>query len=543
MRVKSKELVEIFEQHCDFFRNSSESRVASSPSNNVYAALIQKKFKRTISNAKNGSITEARKRILARLPISAQSCSSSPYLDLFLFSYDEKFVSVMERPKGCGDHPIQFYDRNTGRLMFKIYTGLQNHPSPPTSAKRLVAFVFHPTDPFVISVQRTLLDYVVNFHVRKAGVQGDTSPKTMETDERCFICATFVNNANQPWSGTIQERMSRLISVNQTVKHSSTIISDILSRILNKTEAQEKTDEITCKFLDKEKDPNKYKPQPIITASTEGGTSSTPLKAINASSKKSSSKKRKSESQNGEQKHDEDREGYRNDEEDEDEEDGDQEDEEYVAPPRKHKKSKKNEGRAHLNEKKTLRTPNEVHIAKKSDPLEEEVKMECTLCEKIFKRKSNLQIHLERVHQVNSHVEFFGEEIPETHCCDLCPRDIESSESSKAKCPKCDKTFKRAFNMRIHIDRVHNKSRPFACDVCSKGICHKLGSETAHECPWKRKNFKCEDCGREFTNRDSIILHRFYKASCLTRHTRTHTGEKPFKCEFCGKAFYTVHDG
>uniref|UniRef100_A0A0K2T8W2 DET1 homolog [Megachile rotundata] n=1 Tax=Lepeophtheirus salmonis TaxID=72036 RepID=A0A0K2T8W2_LEPSM len=172
----SKELVEIFEQHCDFFRNSSESRIASSPSNNVYAALIQKKFKRTISNAKNGSITEARKRILARLPISAQSCSSSPYLDLFLFSYDEKFVSVMERPKGCGDHPIQFYDRNTGRLMFKIYTGLQNHPSPPTSAKRLVAFVFHPTDPFVISVQRTLLDYVVNFHVRKAGVQGDTSP-------------------------------------------------------------------------------------------------------------------------------------------------------------------------------------------------------------------------------------------------------------------------------------------------------------------------------------------------------------------------------
>lgn len=58
--------------------------------------------------ARNGGPTEAVKRLLAQLPISAQSYCCSPYLDLSLFSYDEKWVSVMERPKSCGEHPIRF---------------------------------------------------------------------------------------------------------------------------------------------------------------------------------------------------------------------------------------------------------------------------------------------------------------------------------------------------------------------------------------------------------------------------------------------------
>lgn len=66
------------------------------------------RFKDTIVNAKYGGHTEAVRRLLGQLPISAQSYSSSPYLDLSLFSYDDKWVSVMERPKTCGDHPIRY---------------------------------------------------------------------------------------------------------------------------------------------------------------------------------------------------------------------------------------------------------------------------------------------------------------------------------------------------------------------------------------------------------------------------------------------------
>jgi hypothetical protein len=75
------------------------------------------RFKDTIINAKYGGHTEAVRRLLGQLPISAQSYSGSPYLDLSLFSYDDKWVSVMERPKTCGDHPIRYLVTATAALL------------------------------------------------------------------------------------------------------------------------------------------------------------------------------------------------------------------------------------------------------------------------------------------------------------------------------------------------------------------------------------------------------------------------------------------
>ncbi len=69
---------------------------------------IHQKFRQTITSARYGGPVEATKRILAQLPISAQSYSSSPYLDQALFSYDDHRVSTMERPKACGEIPIRY---------------------------------------------------------------------------------------------------------------------------------------------------------------------------------------------------------------------------------------------------------------------------------------------------------------------------------------------------------------------------------------------------------------------------------------------------
>ena len=55
-----------------------------------------------------------------------------------------------------------------------------------------------------------------------------------QQQSRCFICGSRIGRGNQT-SLNIEERMDKLISVSQTVEHSSTIISDILSRILNET--------------------------------------------------------------------------------------------------------------------------------------------------------------------------------------------------------------------------------------------------------------------------------------------------------------------
>ena len=165
----SRELLDLFENFCDLLRNArphKEWQFSCSPSSNVFANVIHQRFKQTIVSARFGGQTEATKRLLSQLPISAQSYSSSPYLDLQLFSYDDKWVSQMERPKTSGEHPIRFYVRESGLLRFRIYAGILGRPAPPSSARRLVAFTFHPTDPFAISVQRTNSEYVVNFHVR-----------------------------------------------------------------------------------------------------------------------------------------------------------------------------------------------------------------------------------------------------------------------------------------------------------------------------------------------------------------------------------------
>ncbi|CAG5958438.1 unnamed protein product [Menidia menidia] len=214
----SDQLLELFENFCDLFRNatlhSQAVQFPCSASSNNYARQVQRRYERrgpglrqaeafsplavsrpeaftgecgregrrscsqvltassvaprfkdTIVNAKYGGHTEAVRRLLGQLPISAQSYSSSPYLDLSLFSYDDKWVSVMERPKTCGDHPIRFYARDSGLLKFKIQAGLLGRPVNH-AVRRLVAFTFHPFEPFAISVQRTNAEYVVNFHMR-----------------------------------------------------------------------------------------------------------------------------------------------------------------------------------------------------------------------------------------------------------------------------------------------------------------------------------------------------------------------------------------
>lgn len=72
----------------------------------------------------------------------------------------------------------RFYARDSGFLRFRIYAGTSSRVATPP-ARRLVAFTFHPTDPFAISVQRTNAEYIVNFHIRNDRISEKNSKDNM----------------------------------------------------------------------------------------------------------------------------------------------------------------------------------------------------------------------------------------------------------------------------------------------------------------------------------------------------------------------------
>jgi de-etiolated-1 len=106
-------------------------------------------------------------RLLAHLPIAPQSVSSSPYLDYALFQFDEKLVSSSERPRPMADHAVKFLSRSRrNRVRFKLDLGV-SPGSDGGHAKRIASYVWHPTQPFALSVVLAFMQpQVVNVHLR-----------------------------------------------------------------------------------------------------------------------------------------------------------------------------------------------------------------------------------------------------------------------------------------------------------------------------------------------------------------------------------------
>ena len=133
----------------DLIRGNTFNLVRShmtSCANNMYERETLEKQLQIYKDAKNGGKVQAIRRVLSTLPIPPQTFQESPYFYQNLFSFDEKAISAVDRPRNNNEQFVRFYCRKTGRLKFKL-------PNRAFQSKRVMVYIFHPFYPIVISYQ------------------------------------------------------------------------------------------------------------------------------------------------------------------------------------------------------------------------------------------------------------------------------------------------------------------------------------------------------------------------------------------------------
>jgi len=172
----------------------------------------------------------------------------------------------------------------------------------------------------------------------------------------------------------------------------------------------------------------------------------------------------------------------------------------YLSPEIKHKSRQDNESPRRLNvdaitEDKINedssedgaeiieRTRSLQHNGKTPIRIPGDMKNMCSVCERVFKQKCSLKIHM---------------------------REQHSGEPVNHECPMCRKMFGRKSNLIQHIESVHEgRKRPciHECPICSKKFGRKFNLNQHIEGVHEGRKWPCHLCGKDFTHRSSIDKH------------------------------------
>ena len=119
---------------------------------------------------------------------------------------------------------------------------------------------------------------------------------------------------------------------------------------------------------------------------------------------------------------------------------------------------------------------------------------ECTKCNSKFKQKKHLNEHTLNIHNINPRKEDYWQD----------------REKKTFKCKACEAYFKRKTDLNIHIKVHHNDQDSFNCDECSKKFKYEktLKQHKLEKHGPKERNFECPTCGKMFTAKRNMRRHQ-----------------------------------
>ena len=177
------------------------------------------------------------------------------------------------------------------------------------------------------------------------------------------------------------------------------------------------------------------------------------------------------------------------------------------------------------------------HMRKKHFGMMGEDLHKCAECDRSFKSKKNLRVHMQNIHEGLRHF------------CDQCGSsfsvkqnllnhinvkhvDPEKKLKEIYNCKECGKGFGRPFNV-CNSHTYKDRSLKLTCDRCgfvTKGAQQLRHHQLSSRCDPSKvlvRKFHCTECGKGFTTEKSLRKHE----------KDFHIVGKPFKCEMCNMGF------
>lgn len=116
----------------------------------------------------------------------------------------------------------------------------------------------------------------------------------------------------------------------------------------------------------------------------------------------------------------------------------------------------------------------------KNSSKNQEKKSCCDLCGTLFKTKSHLRRHHQRKHQDKTAYKFQCDVCASKFLLryDLQRHMIKHNSNRESECNSCNKKFKTKASLDIHIKVIHNENRAtlekeFTCQICNRSYFHK----------------------------------------------------------------------